>query len=363
MGLSLDVSLYLAWLIPSIFSFLSSCAIIYYIIFYKPNLKTQLFHQLTILLAVADIIQSGNWFIGVKYSAHYHQCATQEYLLQLGLVLKASISVVISTVAIYVVKTHKNPRHLVVMRLTTLALMLPCALIAASLYAHSARLYCNVEIPHYRDSSPTTQRSIVAYWVVTIFIYLCAALNVCLLSSMELQLRALRLSLRGSSVTTPCRPSSFSSSSSSSLSSSLSSSSQPLPSRTAPSINHKMMTLITRLRIYPLIFVVFWVPEVVALLTILLTGTDQLALRHLANCSGGCIGLATAASYFYYQEYVSKQSSPSSSSSLVLLLLFCGREVPHRSCAALQSERSRGRRRGGAATLTGDFFFLVHRVH
>lgn len=241
-GLSLDVSLYLAWLIPSTFSFLSSCAIIYYILFHKANLKSQLFHQLTILLAIADIIQSGNWFIGVKYSAHYHQCAVQEYLLQFGLVLKACISVIISSVAIYVVQTHKNPRQKVVMQLSGLALVVPCTLIIGSLATHSARLYCNVEIPQYSESSATTQRAIMAYWVVTVFIYFCAALNACLLSSMELKLRVLRLSVQHCTThqtTTTTRP-----------------------SQTAPRINNKMMTLITRLRIYPLIFVVFWIPEV-----------------------------------------------------------------------------------------------------
>lgn len=249
MGVSLDVSLYLAWLVPSTFSFLSSCAVIYYILHHKSNLKSQLFHQLTILLATADIIQSGCWFIGVKYSAHYHQCAVQEYLLQFGLALKACISVIICAVAIYVVKTQKTPKHRVVAQLTVLALLVPCTLIIGSLVTHSARLYCNVEIPKYSESSNTTQRAIMAYWVITLFIYICAALNVFLLSHMEIKLRTLRLN--AIECTTASRLPTISSGSSISL-----------PSQTVPRINNKMMNLITRLRIYPFIFVVLWIPEV-----------------------------------------------------------------------------------------------------
>mmetsp|Transcript_34864 Transcript_34864/g.65012 ORF Transcript_34864/g.65012 Transcript_34864/m.65012 type:complete len:386 (-) Transcript_34864:303-1460(-) len=310
MGVSLDVSLYLAWLIPSSFSFLASCYVIYYIVVKNPKLRTQVFHQLTILLAIADLIQSGNWFIGVKYTAHYHQCAAQEYLLQLGLVLKATICVVISTVAMYVVRTHKNPQHHIVIKLTALALLVPFGLIICSLYFHSARLYCNTEIPHYNDSSPTTQRSILSYWTTAVYIYLCCGVNILLLSTIEFKLRLIRSTLASSAVSSHSNSRTDSTASTSNNKSMTS-----LPSQTAPSVNTKMMRLVSRLRIYPLIFVVMWMPEVVTLLIILTTGTDQLTLRHVANACGGLIGLATAASYFHYQNPASGASSSAQTKS------------------------------------------------
>lgn len=95
--------------------------------------------------------------------------------------------------------------------------------------------------------------------------------------------------------------------------------------------------------------------QVIALVTILITGTDQLVLRHVANFCGGCIGLATAASYFYYQEYSTMMSTTtagsggSSSSSADSIpqslssqtLSYVGR---------LRSSMSRGSRSGSQST-------------
>ena len=86
------LKLYLAWLIPSAISFLSSIAVLYYILVLKPNLRKQLFHQLTVALAVADLVQSGNWFADVKYSAPYSTCSVMEYFLQAGTLFKAFLT-------------------------------------------------------------------------------------------------------------------------------------------------------------------------------------------------------------------------------------------------------------------------------
>jgi hypothetical protein len=83
------LKLYLAWLVPSTLSFISSMCVLYYVLIHKPALRAQLFHQLSVMLAVADLIQSGNWFAGVKYSAPYGTCAVMEYFMQTGTLLKA----------------------------------------------------------------------------------------------------------------------------------------------------------------------------------------------------------------------------------------------------------------------------------
>jgi hypothetical protein len=204
----------------------------------------------------------------------------------------------------YVVLKHKSPRHHIVVKITCLVLIIPFGLIVGSLYNHSARLYCNVDIPHYNDSSTTTQRAIMTYWVVTAFIYICAAINICMLSSIEYKLRAIRVSLASSTV---CSPNMTSISSASAL-----------PSQSSPTVNEKMMRLVARLRMYPFIFVVLWMPEVITLLTILSTGTEQLVMRHITNVCGGSIGLVTAVSYFHFQspvDYSKKRQDSSSSES------------------------------------------------
>lgn len=62
----MDISLllYLSWLIPSCVSFVSSCAVIAYICYLKKGLLSQLFHQLCLGLALADLVQCSSWFLG-----------------------------------------------------------------------------------------------------------------------------------------------------------------------------------------------------------------------------------------------------------------------------------------------------------
>lgn len=91
--MQIALKLYLAWLIPSTISFISSLAVIYFILIHKPELRSQLFHQLSAMLAFADLIQSGNWFAAVKYSAPYDTCAVMEYFMQTGTLLKAFITI------------------------------------------------------------------------------------------------------------------------------------------------------------------------------------------------------------------------------------------------------------------------------
>jgi hypothetical protein len=58
------MQLYLAWLVPSSVSFLASCSVIYYILARNPKFRKQIFHQVTLFLAFADLVQCVSWFIG-----------------------------------------------------------------------------------------------------------------------------------------------------------------------------------------------------------------------------------------------------------------------------------------------------------
>jgi hypothetical protein len=63
-GVLLATQLYLAWLVPSSVSFLASCYVIYYILVRNPKFRKQIFHQVTLFLALADLLQCSSWFIG-----------------------------------------------------------------------------------------------------------------------------------------------------------------------------------------------------------------------------------------------------------------------------------------------------------
>jgi hypothetical protein len=62
----LATQLYLAWLVPSSVSFLASCSVIYYILAWDPKFRKKIFHQVTLFLALADLVQCSAWFIGTK---------------------------------------------------------------------------------------------------------------------------------------------------------------------------------------------------------------------------------------------------------------------------------------------------------
>ena len=68
----------------------------------------------------------------------------------------------------------------------------------------------------------------------------------------------------------------------------------------------QMSLFLNRLKCYPLIFVLGWIPDSLTLLWILVSGKEAIGIRCIANASAGSTGWAMAAAYFYYQFYASE---------------------------------------------------------
>mmetsp|Transcript_5590 Transcript_5590/g.8517 ORF Transcript_5590/g.8517 Transcript_5590/m.8517 type:complete len:342 (-) Transcript_5590:185-1210(-) len=274
------MELYLAWLIPSSVSFLCSVFLLYYILVRHKKLRNQLFHQLTVFLAAADLIQSGNWFIGAKYTAPYSQCAVQEYMLQAGTLFKAFTTIIICGLATYIVSQQKHPNQIAVLQYGAIVLLIPCLAVVLSISLHSAKLFCNVHIDKYSDASRDERISILAFWLCfEVLVYICALVDVTFLCTIDRRLKAIH--------------------------SSLTSTSRAISVDDGSSLHTKrqlqLIQFVNRLRFYPLVFVVCWVPDSISLLVILLTGRHALTLRLIANAAGGSTGWAIALSYFYFQ--------------------------------------------------------------
>mmetsp|Transcript_11715 Transcript_11715/g.17750 ORF Transcript_11715/g.17750 Transcript_11715/m.17750 type:complete len:323 (+) Transcript_11715:38-1006(+) len=271
------LSLYLAWLIPSSLSFISSLYILYYII-HQNKLRSQCYHQLILLLAITDLIQSGNWFIGPKYTATYQQCALQEYLLQAGTLYKSFTTLIICSIAMYIVRLNKHPPQKIVLQYTFMILLIPTMALILSILLHSARVFCTVDIKSYNEASHDGRVAILAFWLCfEVLVYLCTFIDIILLFSISKHLKESHSNLCGRNLGI-------------------------LSTASGKNTRDYQQTLfVNKLRIFPFIVAVLLIPDSVSLMVILLTGRGALTLRLIANACWGSTGWIISIGYFYFQ--------------------------------------------------------------
>lgn len=215
---------------------------------------------------------------GVKYTAPYTQCAIQEYFMQAGSVYKAAITVLICGVSWYVTWKRRPPSTRDLWISGTVTAVLPTIAMAMSVSLRSARLYCNVEIKEYEDTSASTKRSILAYYLCfQLFVQLCAFSGIGFFIVIYRQLQCSASVNMGGAVD-GVRDST-------------------------------VIIFVKRLILFPLFFFCGWLPDAVTLFIILLTGKDYVLFRLFANAMAGSVGLAISLSYFYFQ--IPPKESPS----------------------------------------------------
>jgi hypothetical protein len=206
---------------------------------------------------------------GVKYTNPYTLCATQEYMLHAGTLYKAFSTIVICIVAMSIVVYRRPPSN--TYRFLTYGACFVTASIAItlSIYFKSARLFCNVDIPSFSDASPTTQRSIIAYYACfSLLIQLCALIDIIIFIYIMYRLHMTSSDLFDSSTNTG---------------------------------NSEIIIFVKRLSLYPMIFFLGWFPDMVTLFFILNTGKEARGGRIFVNICAGSTGLAASISYFYFQ--------------------------------------------------------------
>lgn len=172
---SVGMMYYIAFLVPAIFSFAGSCAVIAtYFIF--PTMRKGAVYKHIICLHIADIMQCGSWFLGPKFAStgqHHHVCLVQEYMFQYGSIAKGLWVCAIS------VLTYQS---LMAMQLTegrfrrkSIACFgLPFGIIAVSAYYDTGKLFCGGE---FRQSLEHDRER--AYLITYIgFIYASVIINI-----------------------------------------------------------------------------------------------------------------------------------------------------------------------------------------
>jgi hypothetical protein len=174
---------------------------------------------------------------------------------------------------------RKQPQQWDVIRYSVALLAVPCIAMVLSVSLASARLFCDVNIDKFSTASYHERVSILSYWLCfTFFLYLCAFADIIFLYIINRHLKELDTSLSANR--------SVSTTSSVSI---------------GDSRKNQMSNFVNRLRCYPVVFVIGWIPDSLSLLDILITGRPAITLRLFANAFAGSTGWAMALTYFYYQ--------------------------------------------------------------
>jgi hypothetical protein len=200
---------------------------------------------------------------------------------------KASITVMICGLSLYVTMYRKPPGRSALIAASTATALLPSVAISTSIGLRSARIYCTLDIGAYSDMSPETKTSLLAY-------YFCfqGVVQLCAFTGVVFFIIVVRKLEQTNSIN---RLMSMSSSSSGEGNKS---------SRGMSSID----MFVKRLILFPLLFFFGWAPDALLLFIILVSGLNHYVYRTVINAMAGSTGWAISLSYFYFQ--IAPKDSP-----------------------------------------------------
>jgi hypothetical protein len=251
----------ICWLVPCILSFISSCLLILNVL-YTPGAIKQVFQQLSMLLAICDLIQTSATFLGNNDSTKYVLCCVQNYMLQVGVAYKASTVLVISGLSLFITNKLRIPTK--ILRLVMLALTVASILLAISFWFQTANVYCHEEDFDLENASRKDKRSAYVL-LLAIFgpLYLFILTLTCICIAIERKFANMK----------------------------------------RPFVQFKDL-LLQRLRLYPSAFVLCFLPGTVEFV-LSFTNHEIGSSKVLSYLTGICTssnGLLMSAAYFYYQK-------------------------------------------------------------
>ena len=273
------VSAYQLYLYVSALSGFSSLCMLCFIIYFSKNLKSNLLLQALILYCAFDIMGTISWCLDDKYgeSTSYEMCCIQEYLFQASNVYKAVITVLISNMALSVAKELKPPKFdAQFIKMTVAAFILTSIVLALSIWLGSANLFCGTSDNFVND---------ISYFVVFLtFIYICVAVNIILYRFIRIRAKLIAQYLRETNNS----------------------------SANDGGAEVQILSIVRKLRMYPDVFCLCWLPEVVLVVLYLATGRQMPVINYTAGIMINSSGTMVAACYFYqqYNRRFSASSTP-----------------------------------------------------
>jgi hypothetical protein len=279
---------YMSWLITSTISLFLSLVMMIRILS-NSQLRSKIFHQLMLLLVTSEIFISLSWFLGNKSQNSYLLCSFQEYLLQLGFLFRAGITVILCYLSTLMITSLIIPTWKHIFQILFLCLLFILATLTSSIYFQTANLFCY--------ENPTQGHELRYATFVLAPIYCCLVFDLIL----YLYLRA--------KVYQFYHPSSSSSSILSPSSALFSSSPSSRPIATVPSATtaaaanmSNLLNVSHQLLRYPLLYALLLFPDVLYGLYVFVTKQTNLYFSIIASSSMGITGALLALRYIFRHD-------------------------------------------------------------
>jgi hypothetical protein len=282
---------YLSWLITSTISLSLSLVMITRILS-NSQLRSKIFHQLMLLLVIGEIFIAISWFLGNKSHNSYQVCSLQEYLLQLGLLFRAGITVILCYLSSLIIVSLTIPTWRHILQILGISLSFILITLACSIYFQTANVFCH--------KNPTKLDETLYAALVLAPIYGCLVFDLIL----YLRLRSKVYQFYHSS-----SPSTSSSVASSSLATTSASSSvaaaaavhSRAPAITAANMSN-LLNISQQLLRYPILYALLLFPEVLYSIYVFLNKHPNIYFSIIASSSMGITGGLLALRYIFRHD-------------------------------------------------------------
>lgn len=237
-------------------------------IFLVPELRSRIYQQFLVVLALTDLIKTSSWFLDSKYVAPYSVCVVQEYWFQFGSITQALSAVLICVVAYYTVCYRQVPSRTRLITSVGFLLLLSFLSLALNIGFKTGRLFCSHSYSGFYEHHLKTE--LYVYSITSLFpILFTVLINLASYFAISNKFRKMNVVLN------------------------LSASEAPLH------------VLVYRLRAYPVIFSACYLPLLGIYITTASTGDFSIILGGAAAVCVSSLGSAMALNYFYYQKTLS----------------------------------------------------------
>lgn len=255
-------------IITSISFILSCCVLIN--IFYHKEWWNKTFYQLIFPLALFDLIGSTAWF-GPSFHMPILQCRIREYIYQGAIIYKASITVAFCYVSLKIITTMEPYSKYYAVYIIMIVLLCASLILLTSIFLNTASIYCR------DDFHESKFIAMGALEVGTV--YFCILLDFFFYALIRRKLRGLRHHIL----------------------------SQPLiqqhhHQQSILTNEVKLVYLVRKLRFYPFLFFICFLPESFSLLYSILTGRSNVFLVYVSAIFLPSNGIATSIYYFIQQN-------------------------------------------------------------
>jgi hypothetical protein len=242
-------------------AFLSALMILF--IVSDPKRYRQFYQLLCLLFGLADLIQSSSWWIAFKYQATADICLLQEYMLQGSSLVKATVTIILSTATLGIIYTKQklNRKQFVCYCLCWMIVPLLC--LPLSIASETATLYCH-------ESSSTSRHALAYALTILLPLLLIILFN----SAIFLITRHHLLSSIRSHQHQPTHPNPY---------------------------DLTLLRLIFKLHSYPIVFSLCWLTEIVAVMTHLLSHHSFPLLDYVGVILITLTGPGMTCLYFVYE--------------------------------------------------------------